>query len=423
MRKNAARFGPSFLTFATILVCLSSPAVQGLGQEVSTTTTESKSIPIEQLGTGIFSRFPFKVSLSLRVGYDDNITNSNFASQGSAYTNGSVSVTYDFGSPRTRLSLEAGAGGSYYWDTIQSVGANTNNYDINDHVSFSLTHKVTPRLTLSTQNYLTYQTEPDFSVSQGINRRGGNYLFTSDTFIGSYLWTPRFSTATSYTFTALNYDDMAVGQFSDRFDNTFGNEFRFLIWPTTSIVAEYRLQIVSYDHDSTRDSTSQFALAGFEHSFNPRLTVSLRGGAQFVEYDQGTNQNSPYFEGTLTYTVGKRTTVTWTDRYSIEQTDVALNQGRKTFRTGLSAKHDFTARITGSLSAYYTHDDYQGTNSPVGVSPGFTEESLDMALSLRYAITRYLGVEAGYNYTDISSDIPFRAYTRNRYWGGLNVTF
>lgn len=422
MRKNVARFGP-FLTFATILVCLSFSAGPGFGQEVYTKSTDSTSVPIEQLGTGIFSRFPFKVSFSLGSGYDDNVTTSSFAKQGSAYTNGSVAVTYNFGSPRTRLSLEIGAGGSYYWDTIGSVGVNTNNYDINDHINFSLTHKVTPRLTLSTQTYFTYQTEPDFTITQGINSRAGNYLFTADTFTGSYLWTPRFSTVTSYSVTALNYDDMSVGQFEDRFENEFGNEFRFLIWPTTSLVAEYRLQLVSYTHDSTRDSTSQFALAGFDHSFNPRLSITLRGGAQFVDYDQGGSQDSPYFDGTLSYIVGKQTTVTWTNRYSIEQADVVANQGRKTFRTGLSARHNFTPRITGSLGAYYTHDAYQATNSPVAVSPGFTEESFDMSVSLRYAITRYLGVEAGYNYTDISSDIAFRDYTRNRYWGGLNVTF
>jgi hypothetical protein len=188
-------------------------------------------------------------------------------------------------------------------------------------------------------------------------------------------------------------------------------------------VVEYRLQIVSYIHNSTRDSTSNFALAGFEHSFNPQTNMSLRAGGQFVNYDQGGSQSSPYFEGSLHYALGKQTSLEWTNRYSIEQTDIAVNQGRKTFRTGLNAKYDFTPRITGSLGAYYTNDDYQGTNSPAVVGSGFTEESFDMAISLRYSVTRYFGVEAGYNYTDVSSDVPLRGYSRNRYWGGLNVSF
>jgi hypothetical protein len=393
--------------------------------DISPSSTGSNSASTEQLGTGIFSQVPFKVSLSLRVGYDDNVSTSNAGGkQGSGYTNGSVLATYDFGSPRTRLSLQVNLGGTYYWETIRSVGGvNTNSYDIHDSLRLSLVHKATPRLTLSAAAYLTYQTEPDFTIAQGINSRGGNYFFTQDSFSVAYLWTPRFSTSTDYNVTALNYDDSAIGQFEDRFENTIGNQFRFLIWPTTSIVLEYRLQIVSYIHDSTRDLTSNFALAGFDHSFNSRTSMSLRAGGQFVNYDQGGSQTSPYFDGSLSYVLGKQTSVSWTNRYSIEQADIAVNQGRKTFRTGLSGKYDFTPRITGSLGAYYEHDDYQGTSSPLGTSPGIIEDSFNMSISLRYSVTRYFGVEAGYNYTDVSSDIPLREYSRNSYWGGLNVSF
>jgi hypothetical protein len=424
MRKYTARCG-LVLIFTAVLVCLSSRPVRGTTVDIAPSSTESKPVSTEQLGTGVFSQVPFKVSLSLRTGYDDNVSTSNAnGKQGSGYTNGSVVATYDFGSPRTRLSLEVNLGGTYYWDTIRSVGGvDTNNYDINNSLSLSLAHKATPRLTLSAVAYLTYKSEPDFTIAQGINRRGGNYFFTEDRFSVAYLWTPRLSTSTDYSVSALNYDDSAIGQFEDRFENTFGNQFRFLIWPTTTMVGEYRLQIASYIHESTRDSIMHFALVGFDHSFDPRFNISLRGGAQFVNYDQGGSQSSPYFEGLLSYVLGKQTSVSWTNRYSIEQADVAANQGRKTFRTGLTAKHDFTPRVTGSLSAYYSNDEYQGTNSPAGIGSGFTEDSFNMAISLRYKVTRYFGVEAGYNYTDVSSDIPLREYSRNSYWGGLNVSF
>jgi hypothetical protein len=248
---------------------------------------------------------------------------------------------------------------------------------------------------------------------------------------------------TSYTLTALNYDDIAVGVFEDRFENIFANEFRFLIWPTTSLVGEYRFQIVSYLHEGDivvpavkilgfklappvrlhQDSTTQFFLAGFDHSFNPRLNISFRGGAQLRDPEQGGEESSPYFEGTLTYVLGKQTSVSWTNHYGFEEADVANSQRRKTFHTGLSAKHDFTARISGTLGAYYENNDYLGNISPGAVNPSFTEQSFDLAVSFRYAITRSLGVEAGYNYTDVSSDVALREYSRNRYWGGLNFTF
>lgn len=285
---------------------------------------------------------------------------------------------------------------------------------------FSLAHKATARLTLTLLGYLSYQTEPDFTLDQGINRRTGNFFVTNDKFTATYLWTPRFSTATSYSLSALNYEDNAIGQFENRFENSFGNQFRYLILPSTSAVVEYRFQVTSYVDNPSRDSTTQFILAGLEHTFDPRLSGSLRAGAQFRDFDQGGSRSSPYFEGSLHYTLGKQTNVLWTNRYGIEEPEDAGSQSRETFRTGLTASHSFTPRIRGSLTGNYQHSTYQSNAAGPGIG---TEDIFDLGLSLRYSITRYLGVQAGYNYTDVSSDIVFREYSRNRYWAGLNVTF
>jgi hypothetical protein len=437
--------GP-LVIFAIALFCLFSPSLRAAEDvEVSTTSSsesETKSVPVSELGTGLFSRLPFHLSASVRSGYDDNVNTSSVNQEGSPFSGANLSLTYDFGTPRTKLSLGAGAGVTYYWDKISTAG--TNNYDTNENLSFSLTHKVNPRLTLSTVDYLTYQSEPDFSISQGVNHRSGNFFFTEDKFSADYLWTPRFSTSTSYTFTALNYDDIATGIFEDRFENVFGNEFRFLIWPTTSLIAEYRFELVNYTHEGEviapavfingvkvapatrleRDSTTQYLLAGFDHIFNPRFSVTFRGGAQFRDFSQGSNESSPYFEGTLKYVLGKQTSVAWTNSYGLEASDAAQSQSRQTFRTGVTAKHDFTPRISGNLAAYYENDDYKGTTTSLGtVNPSFTQQSLDIAVSLRYAVTRSLGLEAGYNYTDVTSDMNFTDYSRNRYWGGVNFNF
>jgi hypothetical protein len=86
-------------------------------------------------------------------------------------------------------------------------------------------------------------------------------------------------------------------------------------------------------------------------------------------------------------------------------------------------KHNFTARISGKLAAYYEHDEYDAINSFPTISPGFNEDSFDLALSVRYAITRYLAIEAGYNHTEVVSDDFFREYSRNRIFAGLDLTF
>jgi hypothetical protein len=315
--------------------------------------------------------------------------------------------------------------------------------DYNAYLGLSLKHLFSQRLILNITAYASYQAEPDFSIGTGFNQRSGNYFYTNDRFSLTYLWTPRFSTDTSYTFGALLYDNTGatgVGSFENRIENTFANQFRLLIWPTTTIVAEYRIQFVSYQ-DTDADAINQFILGGFDHSFSPRFKISYRGGVQTRSLDStevilvpspifpglflpktvhtSTDSLSPYFEATATYEVGRQTSITWTTRYGQEEPDVSGQPGRTTFRTGLDATHKWTPRISSRLAVYYAHDHY----GPQGVNPSFDQDSIDAALSLRYSITRYLGIEAGYNHTEVLSDAPGRGYARNRYYGGFDFSF
>jgi hypothetical protein len=405
------------------------------GRATGFPTTNARAAPSlegDNLGVGIFSSIPFHVTVTVRGGYDDNIFTSSLNPQGSAFMNGSIGLSYDFGSPRTRLSLQTGGGLTYYFDRPGQQDP-----DYNAYLGLSLKHSFSPRLILNVSAYAAYQVEPDFSFGTGFNRRSGNYFYTSDKFTLSYLWTPRFSTATSYTFGALLYDNTGitgVGNFENRIENTFGNEFRFLIWPTTTLVAEYRIQFVAYQSNNS-DAVNQFILAGFDHSFSPRFSASFRGGFQIRSLDTqqivlnpdlttstvnvSSDSTSPYFEATVNYAVGQQTSVSWTNRYGIEEPDIPGQPGRTTFRTGLEGKHNWTPRISSRLAIYYQHDDYSGNST----SLAFTEDSIDAALSLRYAVTRYLGLEVGYNYTDVLSDVALRGYSRNRFYGGADFSF
>ncbi|MDQ2868098.1 MAG: outer membrane beta-barrel protein [Verrucomicrobiota bacterium] len=373
--------------------------------------------------TGNFSRFPFRVTVAVRGGYDDNVYTTTFNKQGSGFINSSIGLSYDFGSPRTQISLQAGGGLTYYFDRPGQEDP-----DYNAYLALILKHKFSPRLILDANVYGTYQVEPDFSLNVGTIRRSGNFFYTLDKFTLTYLWTPRFSTATSYTFGATKYDNSAIGFYEDRIENTFGNEFRFLLTPTTTLVGEYRAEFINYDKIK-RDSLTHFALAGFDHTFSPSFNVSFRGGVEFRSYDDNNNninggdQTSPYFEATANYAVRKDTTVTWTNRYGIDEPDVPSNPSRTSYRTGLIVTHNFTPRISSRLATFYQHDSYDGINNIMVVSPAFDENVLDIALSLRYAATRYLGFEIGYSHTEIFSDIVLREYDRNRIYAGVDFTF
>ena len=373
--------------------------------------------PASNLGTGNFSKSPFHISVSVREGYDDNVYTTTQSRVGSWFTNASAVLDYKFGNARTRFDLQAVAGATYYY--YRPFGQE---YDVNTGLSFDLEHHATPRLTLTATAYLTYQTEPDLNNGFGINRRAGNYFYTVDKFTLAYQWAPRFSTATSYTFGAINYDDSSIGAFEDRFEHTFGNEFRFLVLPTTTLVGEYRFQITDFDV-APRDSTTHFVLAGVDHTFNPRFNVSVRAGAEFREIDNFDERTSPYAESTVRYAAGERTSLAWLSRFGLEEPDVPGSPSRETFRTGLTLNYAIDSRITASGSVFYEHDNNDGVLTSTFFQPEFTEDTIDLGIGLRYDINRVYALIAGYNFTEVFSEIPFREYYRNRVYLGLNATF
>jgi hypothetical protein len=359
------------------------------------------------------------IDVSVNGGYDDNVGNAPSHGQGSGFTRGNLGLSYTFGEPRLQLTLNAVAGGTYYYSTGSSQ-----NYDVNLTTTFRINYKATPRLIFASTILAAYLTEPSFNSGVGLVSRSGNYFYTSDQLSANFAWTPRFFTLTRCNVAVVKYENSSVGAFQDRVDKTFGNEFRFLAAPTTTLVGEYRYEIVSYDQ-ALLDSTTNFVLAGFDHTFNPRVTATLRGGDEFRSYTQGGSQSGPYFEGNLNYAVGKRTTVSWANWYGIGEPNVTSAQSRTTFHTGLEGNFKLTPRIESSITFYYEHSDYTGFSSGGGVSPSSTQDSFDGGISLRYAITRMLRIQGGYHHTEVTSDVGFAGqnYSRNSIFGGLNLTF
>ncbi|HEX3817127.1 MAG TPA: outer membrane beta-barrel protein [Chthoniobacterales bacterium] len=389
--------------------------VTGSDKDVAEPAAESSN-----LGVGNFSPSRFHVTASVREGYDDNVYATTINAVSSFFTEGSLQLDYNFGSPRTTFNLEALAGGTYYYN--RPFGQQ---YDINDALTLGLEHHATPRLTLSATAYVTYQSEPDFFNNQiGINRVGGNFFYTSDKFSAAYQWAPRFSTVTSYTLEAIHYDEAAIGAYEDRFDHTFGNEFRYLVAPTTAAVAEYRYEFVDYDA-ALLNSDTHFLLAGFDHSFNPHFNMSLRGGVEFREFDEIDfgERTSPYGELTVNYSGAHRSSVSFNARYGLEEPDVPNTASRTTFRSGITAAYGIAPRLTATASVFYEHDDNESFTGNGFFVPQFDEDLLDIGIGLRYEINRVFALLGGYDHTEDFSDIYYRQYSRDRYYLGASVTF
>lgn len=436
MDQSRFRKGCGIIFLAALFVCASPiRSARAGGEPIVETTSDDKTVlsstdeatavttaTANPGGLGIFSRLPFHVTLSVRGGYDDNVNTSSLERTGSWFTSADLGLLYKFGSPRTQINLTGDFGLTYYFER-----PNSNQLEPNLSLGLSLTHKFTPRLTLSLSSYASYQVEPNFGVSFGVNRRSGNYFYSLNRIAVSYQVAPRFSAVTSYSLGALRYDDNVSGQFQNRLEHTISEELRFLWLPTTTLTAEYRFGFTDY-LDTDRQAMTHYFLGGIDHSFSPRLNASLRAGAEFRHLEDatfGTNSDTsaPYAEATVNYALGRRTSVSWTSRYALEEPDIPGSSSRQTFRTGLQAKYGITPRITLGLGAFYQHDDNSSVDTAGSVSPAFVEDSLDISLTARYAITRYLAFDAGYTHTEVFSDLAFRDYARNRVFAGATLSF
>jgi len=359
----------------------------------------------------IFSQ-PRGLTLSTSVvgGYNDNVNAATGAStsstggSGSLYTSEYASLSYTFGTPRTQVSLTTGGGVTYYFDQ-PAAGYNPTGY-----LGLSLTHKPSERMTLSLSVFASYQSQPDLSTNLGSNQQLGSFIHSTDTISLAYSWTPRFSTVTSYTLDLLNYFSSA-GSLQNRMEHTFGEQFRYLLWPTTAGVAEYRYKIIDYE-SAPLDSTTNFLLAGLDHTFTPRLNGTFRGGVELRSSESNGFQAGPYFQSALTYILHNGFVI-WTNSYSIEESDTVGVSSAPAFRTGLTLNYGLTRRLSGNLALFYVSGGNQsgGTSSSSG-------NTIDISPSLRYLITRRLSANAGYHHTSGSG-----SSSQNNYFAGLSFSF
>lgn len=375
------------------------------------------------------ARIPFHVVASLSAGYDDNVnsggSNNSSGGGGSAFASTNLGLSYDFGTPRTRLAVQANGGVTYYSEQKTE--------DYNASLGLRLTHKFSPRLNFEADTFFTYTAQPTYNSNLGINREIGSYIYSSDQAIVSYLWTPRFSTISSYTFSAFfhegqnapatNGNDLSnIGSSDDRVQNTFSNRFRYLLLPTSAVVAEYRLGFINYQTTTSFDSTTNSLLLGFEQTFTRRLTASFRAGVEYRSYSTQADSLAPTFEGSLNYLLGERSSLNVFINYALQPADVAGQAERTNFILGVNGSYRWTARITSSLSLTYGHDDYGGAGTSTSATV-FSENTFNASLSARYAVTRYFGVNASYNFTDVISDTADRSYSRNHVFLGVDFAF
>ncbi len=281
----------------------------------------------------------------------------------------------------------------------------------------------TPRLTLNASLDAAYLSEPNLNANVGTNQFSGNYFNTSDKIWASYELTRRLSLVSSYSLLLVRYENPTTAAFTDRQENTFGEQLRFGLTRTTVLTGEYSILLTNYV-TAPLDSTTQFFLAGIEHRFSRRLNAQFQAGVSILSYNgTGGSQTNPDFEGSLNYALGRHSALSWTGSYSVEQPQQQGVASQTALRTGLQLSHAFTGRISSSLSFSYSHQDNQQGTSFATIGPSFTQSVFDLSLGARYQLNSRVAFDTSYDRSDVSSPQPGQSYSRNRYSVGATLTF
>jgi hypothetical protein len=368
---------------------------------------------------GIFARKPFTITVGINQGFDSNPNTTQDADVSSWYTNVNVGLRYMFGTPRLQLAASLGGGYTYYYNSDANQQSNWNGA-----LGISATYLATDQLVLTFSTSTAYLSQPDISLSGGgTDRDNGDYFVTNTTIAGTYQWTEKFSTTTSYNISANVYTDEAFSNDLSYLSQTIGQSLNWLVRPKTVALVEYRINPINY-YNQGQSSLNNYFLVGVDQVFNPRLSWNARVGAQ-VNFEKNpidgdSTYVGPYFETNLSYQFGPASTLAWVARYGTETSGIVDVNQRQTFRTGFNVTHAFTPRLTGNLGAYWLVNYYAQSE----VIDSYYENIFTVNAGLSYAINRFVSVSAGYQFTlDTAPEWTGNNYSRNVVFGGVNFTF
>jgi hypothetical protein len=377
------------------------------------------------IGEGIFERRPYRFSFAVYEGYNSNVNTTSVDPIESMYTEIAAGVSYQFGSSRLQLSAALSAALAFYYNNLD-----LQNDGLFPTINFTLAanYAATPRLDLSFQTVTSYMSQPNFTVAGAPNTYDGDYLMSSSTIGAKYLWLPKLATETTYTPVFYYFTDQDQNDIQGRWEQTVAQQFLFLWKPTTSLVLQYDFNTRLYYTANDLDSVGNFLLLGFDHTLNPRSTLTVRGGVE-----QRWNQNpyggtdlylGPSGSVNFNYALGEDTTVGLIAQYGTTASGFSNYNQAQQFLLGFNAAHQFTRRIGANLFFNYQNNFYDQPGSD-GAAPDFYNNIFNTGVNASFLVYRDISLLAGYSFsTLISTDtLAERDYTQNIVYIGAEVGF
>ena len=384
------------------------------------------------VGDEALDSIPIKWTVGANLVYDDNVlAGSNrigsFPKEDSLAINPYVGASWVNVTPQTTVDVYARLGMVYYFDA--PTGANDANSQ--SRLGLNLTHRFSERLRWVSRNFVAYELEPDYSRGYANSRIADEYFYWQTQNALGFRWTERFATYTGFTLTGVDYGS---SNDNDRFTWGLNNEFRYQVTEQTVATLDYRYRDTNASGVG-RDSKDQFVLLGVEHRFSPNTVGVFRAGLQHRDVSGGKDNTRPSVEFALNSQVNDQLRVRAFTRYSMESYDTVrlANSGalldfdqRQTLRVGVSAEYMLSPQLSINGGVDYIFTNYKDgvvLANPANVPSSPSDDIINLYVGVSYQFTDYLFGTLSYNFSDSSSDLAGRDYSRNRVSVGVRAEF
>jgi len=383
---------------------------------------------------------PFTVSNSLHVEFDDNMDQTANDKVDGFKVSDQVTVSM-------QQKLEQGfLGVSYQLIATWWEPRDDKEFTFDHIVDATVNHKFSPSLGGTVQNKYIRRDSPEALNADGTLKRE-NSSYDYNALNGSVSLNPAPSSRldVSGRWQLLRFEDASVADREDYDAYSVGATLVSQIRPETALLLEARGERFDYP-GAGKTVGSPLALPGAEPGAGDRNTIPDRGFDNFIggvgleqmfspnlsgrvmvgymlkdlKAANAGEETSPYAEGSLTLNPTPATTITLMGTYSLYQSGLLTYATQERTAASLSVGHDLTPRFSMYVAGSYANSDYKGANSvdtvPEAKVRDASEDVLVFSARAVYRLdpSRRHSLEAGWSYTDVSSDVR-EEYDRNRY--------
>jgi hypothetical protein len=384
--------------------------------DVSVTSSTTSPVAFNPSADAANAKKPFTISAEIREEYDDNIYTAHNDKISSYNTIFTPSFLFDYPMATSDFSARYTFGATYYTDRPGSK------FDFTHEFVAHFTHSFSDRFNLDLREKFGYYTEPDVTDGYGTIFRDGSYIDNLSTAQLTAQWTPIFSTTSTFTNNLVSYDAASIAAEQNNMENTGAEDFNFAVQPTVTAVIGGIVDDISYDHIN-RGYRTYTGSAGILWAALPTLDLGFHGGGSYTETTGAGTQVTPYGNVTANWRFGAKSTLVFDYTHSVVPTDIVYASGQVADRVTTTLNYNATPNITTHLTGAFTHGEYTQNLLAPGSLSSFNEDVLGVDVGGTYHFDNMFDLNLGYIYTDVSSQIDFRDYTRNQVYVGVRGTY